>query len=112
MYYRYEPASDAVRYGICIYWPLTLPLPGRSVAVDSITGKTELLTSDDDQSILSNREKQVLTLIERGLTSQRIADELCISRNTVNRHRQSILSRLQARHSTEACLRAKQLRIL
>lgn len=112
MYYVYEGESDAIRFGVCIYGPMVFGLPSKSVAIDSTTGQWEELTSKTDGSILSVREKQVLTLIEQGLTSRDIADRLCISRNTVSRHRQEILARLQVKNSTEACRRAKQLGLI
>lgn len=68
--------------------------------------------SADDSRILTSREKQVLTLIDKGLTSKVIADRLCISRNTVSRHRQEILAKLHVKNSTEACQRAKHMHII
>jgi len=82
------------------------------ISFTGLSRQWEELTSKTDGSILSVREKQVLTLIEQGLTSRDIADRLCISRNTVSRHRQEILARLQVKNSTEACRRAKQLGLI
>ena len=112
MYYRYETNSDVIRYGICLYGPDTFSIPAKSIAIDSVTGHWEELSSVTDNGILSHREKQVLALIEQGMTSQAIASDLCISKHTVSRHRQEILAKLQARNSTEACRRAKQLKII
>lgn len=112
LYYRYDDASDAVRYGLCLYSPAVFNLPARSVVINSVTGKWEELSEVTDNRILSKREKQVLALIERGHTSRAIAEELCISKNTVSRHRQEILAKLQTHNSTEACRRAKQLNLI
>lgn len=112
MYYCHENDSEAIRFAICIYGPLTFRLPSKSVAINSVTGKWVELSANTDCNILSTREKQVLTLIETGLTSKDIAESLCISKNTVSRHRQEILAKLQAKNSTEACRRAKQLNII
>ncbi len=112
MYYVYERDGDTVRYGICIYELSVFDLPAESVAIDSASGKWVELSAKSDGEILSAREKQVLALIERGMTSKEIASQLYISKNTVSRHRQVILSKLQVRNSTEACLRAKQLHII
>lgn len=112
MQYLYEEGSDSIRYGICRYDPLTIALPVKSMVVDLLSGQWEELKLITDSAIISCREKQVLTLIEKGLTSKEIADKLCISKNTVSRHRQQILARLQCRNSTEACRRAKQLKLL
>lgn len=80
--------------------------------INSISGEKQELSSDNDGGILSKREKQVLALVETGITSQDIADRLCISKHTVSRHRQEILLKLQARNSAEAIHRAKQLKII
>lgn len=112
MYYVYDAVSGAVRYAVCLYGPLTFGLAARSVVVDSVSGVTEELTPADDGRILSRREKQVLSLINKGKTSQEIADELNISRHTVSRHRQEILARLQVRNSVEACRLARSMSII
>lgn len=46
---------------------------------------------------LTNREKAVLTLIMEELTSEEIADQLCISKRTVDTHRQHLLEKTQAK---------------
>ena len=46
---------------------------------------------------LTSREEEILGYIARGLQSQEIADELCISPLTVNRHRENIKAKLNAR---------------
>lgn len=112
MYYWYEGKTDTIRYGVCIYSPFSISIPYKSVAINSVSGEIIELTSTTDSSILSKREKQILSLIETGLTSQVIADRLCISKHTVSRHRQEILSKLQARNSTEACKRGKLLKLI
>lgn len=43
---------------------------------------------------LTNREKEVLTLVAEGLTSQNICEQLYISIKTVNKHRQNIMNKL------------------
>jgi DNA-binding NarL/FixJ family response regulator len=55
---------------------------------------------------------EILCLIERGWMSKEIASELFISINTVNRHRQNILMKLQANNSVEACRIAKSLKLI
>ena len=44
--------------------------------------------------VLTPRELEVLKLVAEGWSSQRIADELVISKNTVDRHRQNLLEKL------------------
>ncbi len=112
MHYVFEPGSDRIRYAICLYGPLAMDLPARSLMVNTLTGATEQLTDSGDAKILSPRERQVLSLIDSGLTSEGIAERLCISRHTVSRHRQEILSKLQVRNSIEACRIAKSMKLI
>ncbi|WP_195470611.1 LuxR C-terminal-related transcriptional regulator [Bacteroides xylanisolvens] len=51
---------------------------------------------------LTNREIEVLRLIQKGLLSKEIADKLCISIHTVNIHRQNLLRKLDVQNSIEA----------
>jgi DNA-binding CsgD family transcriptional regulator len=112
MYYVYEPSSDVVRFAVCIYGPLTFDFNGKSVMVNALNGETQALTSASNNKILSRRERQILSCVERGLTSLQIAEELSISKFTVSRHRQDILSKLQVNNSAEACRLAHSLGIL
>jgi len=48
---------------------------------------------------LSNREIQVIKLMSQGLTSIEIADQLCISQNTVKNHRRSILQKSDCKNT-------------
>ncbi len=89
-----------------------MALPARSVVVNNVTGDYMELSGETDKGILSKREKQILSLIETGMTSKAIADRLCISVHTVSRHRQEILSKLQVGNSTEAIRIARQLGII
>lgn len=45
-------------------------------------------------AILSEREKEIISLIARGLATKEIADTLCISVHTVTTHRRNISSKL------------------
>lgn len=50
---------------------------------------------------LSRREQEILVLISRGLSSQRIGQTLYISKHTVETHRKNILRKLDFNSSTE-----------
>jgi two-component system response regulator NreC len=51
--------------------------------------------------ILTEREREVLTLIAQGLSNQEIADKLVISVKTVNRHRENIMTKLNLHSRVE-----------
>jgi NarL family two-component system response regulator LiaR len=57
---------------------------------------------------LTDREVEVLTLIARGFTNQKIADELIISIGTVKGHVSNILSKLHLADRTQAAVYAWQ----
>lgn len=50
---------------------------------------------------ISAREKEVIQLIVDGNTTKEIADILFLSKNTIESHRQNILSKLQLKNSAE-----------
>lgn len=112
MYYIYGETEDTLNYALCLYGPMTFDFPGRSVAINSVTGQTQPLTSESDTTILSRREKQVLQMIANGRTSKEIAEALTISIHTVSRHRQDILAKLQVKNSLEACQLARSLALI
>lgn len=79
------------------------------------TGKFQAFNKDDDSQSLttiSKRETEILSLIAQGLDSKNISERLFISVNTVNNHRQNILSKTRSENSTKALLYAKRLGIV
>lgn len=112
MFYVTAPDGDTLWLALCLYSPLLFDMPARCMIVDSASGQMTELGRQDSTRILSSREKQVLSLIDRGLTSKEIAASLNISVNTVSRHRQEILGKLQVKNSIEACRIAKDLKLL
>ena len=61
---------------------------------------------------LTNREIEILRLIQKGLLSKEIADKLCISIHTVNIHRQNLLRKLGVQNSIEAIHLGQQTGLL
>ena len=61
---------------------------------------------------LTARELEVLGLVQRGLSNREVAKELFISRGTVKRHVENIMTKLGVSDRTQAVVRALQLRIL
>jgi LuxR family maltose regulon positive regulatory protein len=61
---------------------------------------------------LTPRERDVLRLINQGLSNSDIAKELVIALNTVKRHTSSIYSKLYVKSRTQAVVRARELGLL
>lgn len=51
--------------------------------------------------ILSQREREVLSLIASGLSNQEIAAKLYLSKRTVDKHRENILTKTQAKNTAD-----------
>lgn len=60
---------------------------------------------------LTDREREVLALLARGLTNKEIANELCITVNTVKRHLKSLFTKLEVNTRSAASARAISMRI-
>lgn len=112
IFYVSYPSSNNLWLTLCLYTP-ALPGTGQNgQIVNSATGQVQMLDNQKAGRILSDRETQVLRLIDNGLTSKQIAGTLSISIHTVNRHRQEIHSKLNVKSAIEACHVAKSLNIL
>lgn len=61
---------------------------------------------------LTQREIEVLQLIQKGLLSKEIASRLCITIHTVNIHRQNLLHKLDVQNSIEAINKGLELGLL
>lgn len=69
---------------------------------DEKPGPTDLIKDNFRNRLrLSRREQEILVLISKGLTSQRIGKMLFISKFTVETHRKNILRKLELNSSTE-----------
>ena len=65
-----------------------------------------------DVPMLTRREREVLRLIADGLTTQEIADELFISRTTVDTHRKNLLLKMEAKNVAAMIKMAVQLNLI
>ena len=61
---------------------------------------------------LSNRELEVLNLLEKGLSNKEIASQLCIELRTVKWHTGNIFVKLGVKNRTQAVARARKLNLL
>lgn len=111
MFYLTYDTNGCARLALCLY-NLSPVHTAEHWIVNSQTGETIKPEAYTCEYLLSEREREVLQLIERGYMSKEIATSLYISVNTVNRHRQNILQKLQAGNSVEACRIAKDLRLI
>lgn len=76
--------------------------PVRTVQPNKKDKSGVALTDDFQKRLrLSKREQEILVLISKGLTSQRIGNALFISKYTVETHRKNILRKLDFNSSTE-----------
>lgn len=111
MFYVTSASSGSIRLALCLYNLSDSNEAGNKI-VNSLNGSSVKCTEQVCNSLLTEREKEILSLIGQGKMSKDIADALCISQNTVNRHRQNILKRLQVSNSVQAYRTAKELGLL
>ncbi|AZB33496.1 response regulator transcription factor [Chryseobacterium bernardetii] len=114
MFYAVE--EENVRLALCIYNVsgnnVNTLLHENGVIINSMNGTTLYYNEFKYRDLLSAREKEVLLMIAHGKMSKEIAESLEISLNTVNRHRQNILQKLQVKNSIEAYRLAKAMELV
>ncbi len=103
--------DGGIRLALCLY-NLSDKTDADSRIHNSTDGTAVLLSRQDFSNLISEREKEVLQLIDKGKLSKEISETLFISVHTVNRHRQNILSKLRASNCVEACRIARQLKLI
>jgi len=77
-----------------------------AIALKVVRELNRTSNSPQAESTLTDREVMVLDLLAQGLSNQEIAQELCISKHTVNTHVSNILSKLHLASRTQAALYA------
>jgi DNA-binding NarL/FixJ family response regulator len=86
---------------------------GLSVTIaDEFGGGFEAAHEEDDRTLLTPREVEVLTAISNGLTNKEIARELGISRHTVKFHVESLMRKLAVSSRAEAVSKSMRLKLL
>lgn len=108
-YLRYDNSGN-VLLALCLYTIATSEQHQIGI-INSLTGEKVKETSTEIDTLLSEREKDVLKMIGEGKTSKEIADKLRISAHTVNGHRQNILKKMGASNSVEAYNVARKIGI-
>lgn len=104
-FYWETTARGSIWLGLCLYTPFLETehkIPGQ--IIDNRTGQAILPETYHqlDKQMLSPREKEVLALLAKGESSKQIAQGLCLSVNTIYRHRQNILTALQVNNTAAA----------
>lgn len=113
--YLHSSENGSLWLALCLYGFSTHPNPQLGTAgfiFHSITGEIVPEQHDSCHQILSNREKEILKCVGKGLASKHIAAQLHISLHTVNRHRQNILEKLRVKNSIEALKVAEAMNLL
>lgn len=113
MFYIASAPNGSIWLALCLY---NLSATGEKadsrMIIDTSNGTGIEPDRLSEQNILTTREKEILSFIGEGKASKDIARLLCISINTVNRHRQNILEKLHADNSIQAYQIAKELGLL
>jgi len=60
-----------------------------------VAAPTNSLQAEDKLGTLSEREKEIIACVAKGMSNKEIADSLCLSVNTVTTHRRNITKKLQ-----------------
>ncbi len=65
-----------------------------------------------NEPVLSRREKEVLQYLAKNMTSQQIADEMNISKRTIDSHRMSLLIKLDVKNVAALIKKAMQMGLI
>ncbi|MBR0064615.1 MAG: helix-turn-helix transcriptional regulator [Paludibacteraceae bacterium] len=102
VHYRGLDALGNMWLAVCFYAPAPVAagqdIQGRIIHQPTGT----IVTPDGSKLSLTRREKEILRLVGEGLASKQIADLLCVSEHTVNRHRQNIIAKLGVSNTAQA----------
>ncbi len=81
------------------------------IAREKLIGDVDMVTGDHISTLeqLSNREKEVLSLVGKGATNREVAEELFMSEHTVKVHLRTILNKLNLRNRQQAAAYATQV---
>lgn len=69
-----------------------------SARIKSLLVEAMLAQKNIDEIVLTRREKQVLVLIAKEFTTQEIADQLFLSKHTIESYRKNLISKLNVRN--------------
>lgn len=81
------------------YFDPSLTIPQRQYISTSLIRQSKILRSESWR--LTRQEKKILKLIMKGLTSREIAEELNLSKRTIQNHRASIMKKFHTKNLVE-----------
>jgi DNA-binding NarL/FixJ family response regulator len=85
------------------------PLPAEStISPSALPSEVEM----GDLAQLTEREREILSLLARGASNREISETLYIASGTVKNHLSNILGKLGVRDRTQAALKARELGLL
>ncbi|MGL6081531.1 MAG: response regulator [Gammaproteobacteria bacterium] len=84
----------------------------KQISIPTISGTVEQNRPAADQETLTQREREILSLVAQGLSNREIAEQLCVSRYTVESHIKHIYRKLSVSKRTKAVSTARHLGIL
>ncbi|PJI30490.1 response regulator [Acinetobacter pseudolwoffii] len=84
----------------------------KQISTPTISSTVEQNRSAADQETLTHREQEILSLVAQGLSNREIAEQLCVSRYTVESHIKHIYRKLSVSRRTKAVSTARHLGIL
>lgn len=84
----------------------------KQISIPTIPGTVEQNRPAADQETLTQREQEILSLVAQGLSNREIAEQLCVSRYTVESHIKHIYRKLSVSKRTKAVSTARHLGIL
>lgn len=84
----------------------------KQISIPAISLTVEQNRPAADQETLTQREQEILSLVAQGLSNREIAEQLCVSRYTVESHIKHIYRKLSVSKRTKAVSTARHLGIL
>ena len=84
----------------------------KQISIPTISGTVEQNRPAADQETLTQREQEILSLVAQGLSNREIAEQLYVSRYTVESHIKHIYRKLSVSKRTKAVSTARHLGIL
>lgn len=97
--------DGSIWLALCLYAPLPQQQPINGIDGSIVDTAGNIILNESTATAahcLSPREAEILSLVAGGRLSKQIAHDLSISVNTVNRHRQNILQKLEVTNFAEA----------